>query len=251
MSNIPDRVVLLRVARDPDDKDKDDKSSSSSVSVSQTQTPTPQPKPPGPPGPPRPETSPSTLSTITQSSYLPTITESSTSTRTPDPTAAPYQESPTPDSFGPAESAGIGVGVAVAVLLLALVAWLIARRRRSSKMRKISVSSTADTEVGNKEYGPVGVKELEAGRRASELAAHTGPVEVVGDPEFVAELQGSDTPIAGWRKPDRERLFVDAPINETDDHDELGFSKINDEKRGPDDHKESDFNKTDIKKQDS
>ncbi|USP75187.1 hypothetical protein yc1106_02461 [Curvularia clavata] len=274
MSNIPDRIVAFRIARDPDKDDKDDDEYSSS-SVSATMTPTSQPKAPGPPGPPRPGTVSSTLSTITQYSSLPTITQSSAGTS--GPTAASIQAQPRPaDHFGPAESAGIGVGVAVAVLLLALAAWLFARRRRSSKMRKTSVSSTADTEVGSrqldpgsKEYGPPGVKELEAGRRASELAAHMEPAEVVGDPEFVAELQGSDMPVAGWRKPDRERLFADAPINEEGDHDENGFSKFDSEgqepgdykksslsnvynkKQKPDDHEEPDFSKMDVKKQGS
>ncbi|EMD66615.1 hypothetical protein GGP41_008026 [Bipolaris sorokiniana] len=157
------------------------------------------------------------------------------------------------DSFGPAESAGIGVGVALALLFLALGAWFFIRRRRKRRLSKASLgSSTPDTEAGfaNKEYGAPSIREMEAGRRASELAAHMGPVEVPGDPEFVAELEGSDAAIgAVAEKKDRERLFADAPLDEPGDRDEFGFSRNN--SRRSDVKGAIDFKGSDVKKFDS
>jgi hypothetical protein len=204
----------------------------------------PKPKPPRPEG---------TNPVPPNSSSLPTVSQSSTGT--PSPTAATVQGPPPPPPpghhFGPAESAGIGIGVAVALLFLALGAWFLVRRRQKRRMRKVSIGSSApDMEtgmrgmnLGHKEYGPPNVKEMEAGRRASELAAHMDPVEMVGDPEFVAELQGSDVPVGGVRKQDRERLFSDAPLD-ADDRDEFGFSRNNSRS----DFKGVDFKGTDIKK---
>ena len=91
---------------------------------------------------------------------------------------------------------------------------------------------------------------MEAGRRASELAAHMGPVEVPGDPEFVAELEGSDAAIgAVAEKKDRERLFADAPLDEPGDRDEFGFSRNN--SRRSDVKGAIDFKGSDVKKFDS
>lgn len=76
-----------------------------------------------------------------------------------------------------------------------------------------------------------------------------GPVEVPGDPEFVAELEGSNAAIgAVAEKKDRERLFADAPLDEPGDRDEFGFSRNNsrsDVKGG------IDFKGSNVKKSDS
>ncbi|EUC32049.1 hypothetical protein COCCADRAFT_27350 [Bipolaris zeicola 26-R-13] len=223
------------------------------------------------PGPPPPK---ETNSAQAASGALPTATESlastapsSTSTTLPTPPrpgtsetsgtsgTSGYSEGSgsSGDSFGPAESAGIGVGVALALLVLALGAWFFIRRRRKRRMSKASLgSSTPDAEAGlaNKEYGTPSIKEMEAGRRASELAAHMAPVEVPGDPEFVAELEGSDAAIGAVKeKQDRERLFADAPLDEPGDRDEFGFSRNN--SRRSDVKSGIDFKGSDVKKFDS
>ncbi|KAL6707603.1 hypothetical protein ACN47E_003953 [Coniothyrium glycines] len=129
-------------------------------------------------------------------------------------------------------AAGVGVGVALAVILLALGGWLFMRRRKRRNLRERAATnpfklhgSGADEEVARKTEiyahhagGPLGVGEAKEmgvdNRRRSELASPVVPVEAVGDRTFAAELQGSDVPARGGKG--EERLFSDAPIEESD-----------------------------------
>jgi len=130
------------------------------------------------------------------------------------------------------------VGVAIAVILMAIAAWIFARRRRrwSKKNRSSSGNLNSQGDIPDEEIvrkvsdsqiyayrasgaGDVGnVNELESSEKERiELASPVVPVEVVGDREFAAELQGSSVSAQGGQKGTDERLFSDPPIDDVDE----------------------------------
>lgn len=183
---------------------------------------------PSPPKPPKPHES----ATASSSSALPTATSSSNVPLQTLTAAKPPKGS---RPLGPGESAGIGIAVAVAVLFIALAIRFFMQRRKRSKFGAGNDSAAfwpgtkhSDMEAGQKgmdsddmDFGPVGVPEMETcaarGRRFSELAGRRSPAEMISEPHSVAELEGSNVMARYLEKKNRERLFLDPPIDENDD----------------------------------
>ncbi len=233
MATPTDPTMPLPTATGSDDDDDGDDDDMSSIAPVPAPTPNPSALP----------TPPLSSQTSSQTSIAsPTSTEASASL-----TPAPEPEN---RGLSVGASAGIGVAVALAVILVLLGTWFFVRRRRTGlRRRRMSSKDSPPNEtvhdLGSAEKGTapeirehraLGPSEMEAGgtieKHASELASPVIPVEAAGDRIFAAELQGSEVPAKGTSKGNKERLFLDSPIDDDDGGHDIG-SKSMDGKKPP------------------
>lgn len=231
VSSIP--VPSAPVPTQPDDDDDNNNNNNGgNDDDDDDQTPAPPAPTPGPTNPPPPaQPAPTTLATTASppppgtnsagtlpSSPVTSLADSRPSGDAQNPVApgndtlvAGNEPTNGDDGLSSGATAGIAVGVVLAVLLMLLAAWFFIRRKRSrARQVKAALASTARAHTPDEEsakkaeiyaYRTQDPAELGGDpamghdpRRPSELASPVVPVEVTGDRQFAAELQGSEVP---------------------------------------------------------